>query len=299
MITANKLFSSLSQAVYTGFACKTIYHLLDDGLSRLLALETLTHGTGPYGYLGINARGADPSFCGSNYGSIAGLRNSTLSEYSKNYFYLFKDSEFQYQLEFCAIKDPKMCIIGQKLLRYIKSVFPKRHAVLSGTRTFVQLTPMLSTKNRLLEEVLGGVCGLMTPTLKFRFALEEVQCTDDASQSSDPDQCGICRFENDPDYHGLAYRTSESISPMHLGITGSLSQGLNSKALVRMTRQPGTVLYGGVLCMQALGIAYFAYRFQTKFLPNLLMLPNSLKERVTQVGFTGFLLIGLIYNIVS
>ena len=46
-------------------------------------------------------------------------------------------------------------------------------------------------------------------------------------------QEGYIMAENDPDYGELAYRTAKPISPTNLGITGSLTQGIDSKMFNR------------------------------------------------------------------
>ena len=45
------------------------YNLFDLGLSKTLALETLSHSTGPLGFVGIIRTGGDPKKGGSDKGS--------------------------------------------------------------------------------------------------------------------------------------------------------------------------------------------------------------------------------------
>lgn len=282
----------LVRGFYFGLALKTAYHLFDDGLSRLLALETLTHGTGPYGYIGINLRGADPNFENPLYPSTRARVNATFLDSSKRYFYLFKDTDFRTKI--CFADDQTICENTRKILPYVKYLYPKQYAMQSGMKTF-NLTSLSPTANSFL----GEITGLMTPTLKFRFPLEEVQCVEADGREPEPNQCARCRFEEDPDYNGLAYRTSEPISPLHLGVTGSLSQGLNAKMFSRMAKNPSKVYYGGFLCLQALAVGRLSLQILTQPLPSLFRLPQSVRERASQVKCISLLFAGVIYNLLA
>lgn len=222
------LTSKVKRAFWAGLGTWSSYNLIDSGLARFLALETLTHGAGPLGYMGINLNGADPNYGGGNTGSSVGLGNESHIHNSKNYFHVFKDSEF-----------PGGCISEFGILREVcnqvgNEILPRMHAVLSGMATFGY-----SIKHRQTNPVkgtVGAVAGFLTPTLKFRFTPEEViNCTND------------CRFDNDPDYNHMAYRTTQPISASHLGITGSLTQGVNLGMFSRMANDPGKVMLGVAL----------------------------------------------------
>jgi len=207
---------------WVGLGAWSTYNLLDAGLSRFLALETLTHGTGPGGYIGINLRGGDPQ-CGGGEKSASFVYHPGLAQRSINYFHVFKDSEFQ--------GDKKEVIMPAILNLCGNYLLPKAHAILAGVAMF-NISPRL----QLLTMPVGGAVGLFTPTLKFRFTPEEVENLKNSEQ-----------FENDEDSVNLAYKTKKPISPWRLGITGSLVAGLNSKMFKRMIQRPLKVAFGALL----------------------------------------------------
>ncbi len=49
--TTEKKISQLSQSFWGALGAWSVYSLIDAGLARFLALETLTHGTGPLLYM--------------------------------------------------------------------------------------------------------------------------------------------------------------------------------------------------------------------------------------------------------
>ena len=219
---------------WTGAGAIATYKLFDEGLANLLNLETLTHGTGPKGFIGINLFGADPNYGGSATGSSQGNGSEHHIKSSRNYFYVFKDTELPNNMDYVSYWGPK--------------VLPRMHAVLSGLATFG------STKDEILSKpfrsLLGIFFGAITPILKFRFRPEDiVGCT------------ANCRFQDDPDYSGLAYRTAEPISPMHLGIIGSLIQGINLAMFQRMASNPLKLLKGATLLVGAYQVGKATYHY--------------------------------------
>src|SRR5690242_19132536 len=66
------LINKVNSAFWSGLGCWSLYNLIDSGLSRFFALETLTHGTGPLGFIGIHINGANPHYGGGNMGSSVG-----------------------------------------------------------------------------------------------------------------------------------------------------------------------------------------------------------------------------------
>lgn len=196
-----------------GMGCLISYHLIDSGLADLLALETLAHGTGPLGYIGIHLHGADPSFGGS--GSSRG--NSRFQESSRGYFHVFKDSGF-------GVLPNGYTSFSSSELIMNKALLPKYHAVLSA-----------------------GVCGIFTPTLKFRFTPQEVLGTSG-------------RFENDPEHPFMAYKTMQPIEASRIGILGSLIHGINRGMFKRMANNPKKVLVG--IGLLAAGILNLKIQFE-------------------------------------
>lgn len=212
------------------------YKLVDAGLSNLFVLETLTHGTGPLGYLGINLFGADPNFGGSAAGSSAGFDCPEYLKASRNYFHVFKD-------------------FAQEKMEHTVYTLPlvRLHSMLSGMAHVGCRTDSCSEMLSLPQKVCGAVAGLITPTLKFRFRPEDIS------------EClGSCRFQDDPDYGGFAYRTSLPIESHHLGIVGSLSQGLDAGLFRRIGNHPERALFGLVLLTAAFCAGKLTYRYFSK-----------------------------------
>lgn len=235
------LISKIKRVFWGGMGVWGTYNLIDSGLARFFALETLTHGAGPLGYIGISLNGADPNYGGGKTGSSVAFGQDYLIRNSKNYFHVFKDSAFSGT--FCdSTPVPMLCNT------FANQLLPRYHAILSGMANFGYSAANKS--GNLVQGAIGAVSGFLTPTLKFRFTPEEViNCSD------------TCRFEDDPDYNRAAYRTSKAINATHLGITGCLSQGINSGTFDRMSDNPGKVLLGITLLGTAALVARTTYRY--------------------------------------
>jgi hypothetical protein len=224
--------SKLKKIFWAGLGCWSTYNLIDRGLASFLVMETLTHGTGPLGYIGINMNGADPNYGGGKTGSSVGGGSEFHILNSQKQVHVFKDTEF-------SLKDTEFPLDGCKVSPTIcngllSGGLPRLHAVLSGMANFGY-----SAVNRTgdaKDAFLGGIAGLLTPTLKFRFTPDEVINCGDA-----------CIFENDPDYSGLAYRTTQALPANRLGMTGSLTYGVNSGMFNRMHTNPQKMLMGVTL----------------------------------------------------
>lgn len=239
-----QLISKINQVLWTALGFLTAYNLLDAGLSRFLVLETLTHGTGPLGYLGISLNGADPNFGGGSTGSSNVIGNEIHIDNSKNYFYVFRDSDFPSVCTTSA--DPFTCFwMGNKIT-------PRMHAILSGIANVgCSIKDSRFMRGNLGKIALGILAGMLTPTLKFRFTPDEIlNCTDS------------CLFEDDPNYYNhQALRTSKWISPIHLGITGSITQGVNTDMFNRMIANPEKALTGLALLGAAAYVAKRTHRY--------------------------------------
>jgi len=251
------LIGSLNKISWVGLGAWTVYHLVDSGLANLFTLETLTHGTGPHGYIGISRNGADPNFGGSKFGSSAGIDDKWYLESSKNYFYVFSDSTLTFPCDHLQdIFQYSICKISEKEIIHIAYLLPRIHATWSGYAAF---------KNT-VGELPAALIGACTPTLKFRFLPEETRCLESCPnnfyQPFGEDRCPKpCRFEDDPDYSELAFRTRTPIGPEHLGITGSLIQGFKGNVLERMKAQPARVAKGLAELLAASGVLKLTVNF--------------------------------------
>ncbi|MBS0630262.1 MAG: hypothetical protein JSS30_08600 [Verrucomicrobia bacterium] len=237
--------NKISTVFWTTIACWSVYNLVDYGLASLLVLETLQHGTGPFGFIGINLFGADPNFGGGKRGSSVGMGYNHHINNSKNFFHLFKDSEFPTEDFF-----NKEVISAEVQCSILKKILPRQHAIFSGMATCGYshiLDPIPS-----IEAIIGAALGYLTPTLKFRFAPEDLLCKE-----------ASCRFINDDDYSGFAYKTAQPIPSYHLGITGSLTQGINSNLWDRMKANPYKVAVGLAFLTTAAIVAKMTYTHLT------------------------------------
>ncbi len=229
--------NKISRIFWISLACWSVYNLVDSGLAHFLALETLPHGTGPLGYIGINLFGADPNYGGGSTGSSAGTGHEPHLSNSKNFFYVFKDSEFPTDNH----------SILEQVVEY-GNLLPRLHAILSGMGT-CGYTLNDGTQN-LARGIVGGALGFLTPTLKFRFTPDAVICGGKS-----------CRFQNDECYGNVAYKTAQPISAIHLGITGSLTQGINSNFWQRIASHPKKVAFGVALLTTAAIVAKLTYSY--------------------------------------
>lgn len=205
---------------------KCIYNQVDNGVANVLALETLRHGTNPYSNLLIRHNGGNPECGGAEFGSTHRLTQGSTNQLdSRNYFYLFKDPSEASWGGTCGIMEaPLNEQLGARILSRV-------HARLSG----IEFTDkLLERKNspqfiKNFSAAIGRLSIFISPTLRFRFS------------NIDP-----LRLENDPDYHGLAYRTKKVVEPWRLGLVGSLITGADDNWFSRAQKKPKKVLIGAV-----------------------------------------------------
>jgi hypothetical protein len=223
-----KLSEKINKIFWVAIGTWSSYSLIDAGLANFLGLETLIHGTGPLGYFGISLNGANVKYGGGKNGSSSALNVDQFITNSKNHFYVFKDSEN---------------------FNFTKFITVKCYAMFSGSTTFDSQDSTFF--NKIIKKIIGATLGLFTPNLKFRFKPEDIL---DCKSS--------CRFKNDPDdYAQRAYRTSQNISNMHLGIMGSISQGINSKTFSRIIANPKKSFLGFLMIATGTLVAKATYRY--------------------------------------
>ncbi len=232
-------FEKIKKYFFIGMRAYGAYSLLDEGIANVLGLETLRHGDSLIHYISGNLFGIDPATRSGLTGSCVGshmlargvVRDCFRS--SKGYFYVFKDSKFDY--------DDCSPIAFLPSIAY-KLGLSRWHAILSGiSTTAAENTNRISFWGRIL---LGGLNGAVTPTMKFRYTLDNLQ-----------------QFENDPDYCEAAYRTREPISVAHMGILGSLWQGMNSGVFYRIADRPYAALVGVALIGLSILVAKKTWKY--------------------------------------
>lgn len=167
------------------------------GLAKIFDFEVLRHGTRFSSYFGILKNGADPSRGGS--GSSLGKGYKQFIKDSKGYFHIFKDSEIRRY--------------GAPSNLCAKMVCPKLHAALAGIASVPACpNPLLLT----LMKVLAAIGNCFCPTLHFVYRKREIQEHGAGLEEK--------RFENDPHYSGLAYRTHSVLPNDRIGLVGICCQ---------------------------------------------------------------------------
>jgi len=276
-LNQNTVYKNVFQ---TALAMSAAYNLFDEGLSKILCLETLRHGTGPLGYFGIYRNGADPSKGGNQNGSSYAGANEAYIRDSENYFHVFKDSEFSIN----PSQDFQNTNQGA-MISILKIILPRYHAMLSGMASFGHSSKHL--KNLTFPAVIGATVGLATPTIKFRFTPESTYGNDTI-------------FENDDDYYGFAYKTREAISIKHIGMIGTLSQGINRRMFSRMKSNPLKVAHGASLIAASFFTShYFVLGSAIPSLEQAISLisskmPSALTYTLSKVAKTSFYFISLV-----
>lgn len=215
---------------------------IDDGIANILGLESLRHGTNFSNNVNIYLSGGDPNQGGQETGSTSKCGVESFKENVKGYFYLFKDSEF---IPSMKVSSPETIgviahIAGTIIMQFLplaRRFLPKMHAAISG----YNLTARVVSKEnstlkplRMFIGIIGGTLSAMIPTLKFKYT---------AIDST--------KFENDPDYPGLAYRTKEKVECWRAGLFGSLCVGINSDWYLRAKANPMKICTGAVQLITA------------------------------------------------
>ena len=225
----------MHMALLAGSLC---YTLFDDGISNLLGLETLRHGTNCFNYVPLRIRGGDPSHGGKPTGSTKGWDDDT----PVNHFYVFKDSEYQLTnvSNYCSTmllnRIMRIAAIGSRVLS-------RKHVFLSGYNfsAYVLGSEHSHTVSKHLKVAMCTLFGMINlivcPTLRFRFS------------TVDPS-----RLMNDPCYRGAAYRTAQKIEWWRIGLIGSLITGINVEWLSRVKAKPLKILTGVVQIASAIAL---------------------------------------------
>lgn len=233
-----------------------LYHLYDSALANILALDTCRHGTSLPGYVNIFFNGGKINRAGS-------AETAYLETYSSDQYwikqrkkanigkiYVWNDSRSS---ELFLAKAQKCLPISPGALKFRNFIYTvtwplgKRSASFRfSAQANIALLPAGKIVG-MISHVVGFLLTFVTPTVKYRFTPQEL----------------AKKFENDPDLPGMAQRTSSDISPTHLGISGSLIQGLNFGILGRIKNKPGTFALGCVQLTAAIALTLLWTGIQT------------------------------------
>lgn len=181
------------------------------GLAKIFDFEVLNHGTSFSNCYGIWKFGADPSKNNTDIGSTFYYEEGDLKapalQVTEPFFYVFKDTKAQksLKLNFEDLENHLELPLTRDLyFRDKVEIYfaPRVHAAFSA------LSHTIYIKNNIKKFVHTLVFGLpnflFSPITRFIYDLDEIKDI----------------FENDPNYDGLAYRTSLKLPNNRIGLIG-------------------------------------------------------------------------------
>jgi hypothetical protein len=217
------------------FLGNIVTSLVDEGISNLLGVEILRHGTNPVNYASIKIYGGDPNHGGKKSGSTIGWSEDPET---KNHFYFFKNSEIYNFLPSNTIKEKFAHFLMCPALNYCVRI----HSFLSGYNFAAGFVPKFKIVPSVVTEATKKIMGIyggilstcFTPTLRFHYSRINPNI-----------------HENDPAYGGAAYRTSYKVEAWRIGILGALLTGVNTGWPSRFKANPTKILTGAVQLIAA------------------------------------------------
>lgn len=193
-----------------------LFNLFDDAVADMLCLHTYTHGTSPKNYNSIMWYGTDPSQGGS------GGESALYAAFGQDHDAIEANEKSGWNCKNRFFVFPPEC--PEPMRRWQPRVYSIAACIGENCST---------EQNRVIKGILifaSIIQGFCSPTLKLRFAPE------------DP-----IHFEWDQTFSEaskLAAFTEEPISPDHIGLYGSLHEGLNSKWFNRVSENPTLFIQG-------------------------------------------------------
>ncbi len=188
-----------------------IGRVFDQGLANTLGLTTLRHGTNPISWLGVHLFGALPQMGGTKIGGDYG---KGFHYQNINHFYFAKG----------PTSSPYNNLIKEYMhLRCVPRLLPKLYAIHSTANLLKKIALPSIASN-----VLGIIIGSVLPTIKFRFSEEKVE-----NRPLDP----TTPYES-------ACSTTEWVSPLNIGIVGTIWKSLTYKIPLYMSQEPYRVITG-------------------------------------------------------
>jgi hypothetical protein len=195
----------------------TVSSHVSRGLAKMSGFDVLYHGTCFPNMIGILKKGGLIQKGGTTSGAFLNEQGE-LYESAKNRFYVFKDSE--------AYLEGSTGFKGFCLKHLGLKISPILHAALSGS-ALVKKNHSLCDKIKILA---GAFLGIFTPRMKFFYRKQELHP----------------RFENDPDYYGLAYFTRETIPNNRVSLAGFCFHAKSSDFRLQFKAKPLRAM-GGLL----------------------------------------------------
>lgn len=188
-----------------------LYQLYDSAIANMLCLDTLRHGTSLSSVVRINLQGAKPEMSPSSLIRVVSLY-----------------TDF----------DDKSHSLGKKITaKLFTPLFTTYYSIRANARDFGShlpepTAPLGKVLYLVIEFIASVALGIFSPTVKFRFTPEERE-----------ERFLVDKGDDDAKGSGSLYTTDE-IETSHLGISGSLRQGLNSSLVGRIKTHPGKFVLG-------------------------------------------------------
>lgn len=208
------------------------FNFFDDAIADLLCLRTYTHGTSPKCYHNIMKIGADPNHGGK--GGESGLYEAFGTNHDADVEMMGEKSGWNCHKRFFAF--------SYDCPEPIKRWQPRIYSIAACVGENCHVDQGMFVKGIfIIASIIEGFC---SPVLKFRF------------QKVEDTKFNIDETFNSKEVGGgnIAVYTEEAISPEHIGLYGSLSQGLNSEWKQRITQNAGQFAKGLLKLIISVGL---------------------------------------------
>ncbi|MBS0655171.1 MAG: hypothetical protein JSR46_05300 [Verrucomicrobia bacterium] len=216
------------------------------GLCKITGYEVLRHGTSWSSYLSILQHGVDLSRGGETTEMAACQIGPNVQEYATNArrkFYVTRDTEDTGMFSPSDDLHKTFGVFSSVVSDISSCVIPSYHAFLAYIKEYKKLNG-LGPKDAvpLWVKKASQVCAIFTPKIRFIYSLEEIH-----GRAGYP-----AVFENDREYEGAAYRTSESLPNHRIGLLGLAMHAKREHILTHIANNPGRVALG--VAQVALGV---------------------------------------------
>jgi len=197
----------------------------DQGLAHTLGLATLRHGTNPLFWLSIHTVGFFPSMGGSKLGGDGIIREI---EQNKNHVFFAVDAEEGKSTDLLSYLKNKI----------IMRLMPRGFCASSCVALIGQNLKNIKIK-RLLCCLPIILASQLIPTIKVRMDPEKAKS-----------------LKTDPSLGGWSVYTDEWVSPLQIGLLGTLWNGLSYKVVQRIYDNPSRCITGIALLAVSASAAY-------------------------------------------
>lgn len=200
----------------------------DQGLAHTLGLTTLRHGTNPFFWLSIHTVGFMPSMGGSKCGGDAVIREHYQN---RNHVFFATDADDYHGTS----KTLSSYLVSKLQMRFLPRVFSQSSC--AGLLNRVGLLPKVLFDNNNFLNVNNAIIFLATvgsqviPTIKVKM---------------DPVKAKKLSRDYSIDNNWAVY-TDEWVSPLNIGLAGTLWNGLSYKVIKRTYDKPARFITGVAL----------------------------------------------------